>query len=245
MPDSSHLKLESDLLILVVDDEIPARSELIGMLRSLKVKSRIMEAASVVEALDAIKSASPDFILLDIQMPGGDGFGVLERLGAKCPPVIFTTAYDHFAARAFEMEAVDYLLKPFDKSRLLKALGRLPRNQKKPSKLTLGDRVLLKIDGECLLVPVESIHLLESRGSTTSVFWGNHHGAINKTLKYLEQKFDDSLFFRTSRDQVINLRNVLSLGNNEEGMIEAILPGKHRVTFSRRQGILFRQSHKP
>jgi len=229
--------------ILIIEDERPARSELKRMLVKLGA-SKIREAANITEALAQIHSQCPDLLLLDIQMPGGSGFDLLSSLGVDHPPVIFTTAYEQFAARAFDKEAVDYLLKPFDERRLARALSRLPLPERQSPPLTKGDSILLKVDGECLLLPVETIDLMVTTGNTTEVFWGSRSGKVNKPMKYLVKKLDSTMFFRVTRDQLINLRNLISLKTNAAGLIEAKFPHKREVTFSRRQSLLFRKSHK-
>ena len=240
LPDTMAHNLD----ILIVEDERPARSELTRMLLSLGMMGEIREASSVTEAVIKANSSRPDLILLDIQMPGGSGFDLLRQLGSDHPPVIFTTAYEQFAARAFEEEAVDYLLKPFNEKRLAKALARLPYPETQSPPLAEGDSILLKVDGECLLLPIEKIDLMVTAGNTTEVFWGDSRGKVNKPMKYLVKKLDSSLFFRAARDQLINLHNLVSLRTNEEGLVEAKLPHKREVTFSRRQSILFRKRHK-
>ena len=244
MPSRLLDALPRDLAILIVEDERPARAELKRMLLSLGMMGEIREASSVTEALITANSSHPDLILLDIQMPGGSGFDLLRQLGPNHPPVIFTTAYEHFAAKAFEVEAVDYLLKPFSEKRLALALARIPLPERPSPPLTQGDFILLKIDGECVLRPVESIDLMVTTGNTTKVFWGSRSGIINKPMKYLVKKLDSSLFFRAARDQLINLQKLVSLKINGEGLVEANLPHKRQVTFSRRQSILFRKSRK-
>lgn len=243
MPQSPQLQFGTDGTILIVEDELPARTELKRMLVALGIKVRIMEAASITEALSTYKEHRPDLIFLDIQMPGGSGFDLLKNLGAERSPVIFTTAYEQFAAKAFDEEAVDYLLKPFDKKRLARALSRLPLSENPDPMLTAGDKILLKLDGECILLPVESIDLFETTGNMTHVFWSNRSGKINKPLKHLAKKLDASFFFRASRDQLLNLKNVLLLKTNDDGLVEALLPQGRLVTFSRRQSILFRKTH--
>jgi two-component system LytT family response regulator len=240
LPDTMAHNLD----ILIVEDERPARSELTRMLLSLGMMGEIREASSVTEAVIKANSSRPDLILLDIQMPGGSGFDLLRQLGQDHPPVIFTTAYEQFAARAFEEEAVDYLLKPFSEKRLAKALARLPYPETQSPPLAEGDSILLKVDGECLLLLIEKIDLMVTAGNTTEVFWGDSRGKVNKPMKYLVKKLDSSLFFRAARDQLINLHNLVSLRTNEEGLVEAKLPHKREVTFSRRQSILFRKRHK-
>ncbi len=230
--------------ILIVDDERPCRNDLERSLRTLGVDGSIEKAASVDEAIELINAQIPDVILLDIEMPGENGFDLLSRLGNASPPVIFTTAYEQFAARAFEIEAIDYLLKPFDSQRLAKALERIPLPDRKSPALTQGDSILLKLDGECLLLPVESIELVVTTGNTSEVFWGDCSGRVNKPLKYLVQRLDSSLFFRATRDQLINLRKFVSMKINDQGLVQVQLPHKRQVIFSRRQSTLFRKIHK-
>lgn len=225
--------------ILIVDDERPARTELERSLRKLGVKGVIEQAASIDEAMGLVAEKIPDVILLDIQMPGGNGFDLLRRLGKKRPPVIFTTAHEQFASRAFEEEAVDYLLKPFSEERLEKALARLDPNEEKAPKLGAGDSILLKIGSECLLVPVESIELLETTGNTTHVFWGKKTGKVKKSLKSLSERLHPDLFFRASRDQLINLGSMASITFTEAGLVQVRLHCHRTITFSRRQTSLF------
>jgi two-component system LytT family response regulator len=230
--------------ILIVDDERPARSELIRMLRRTAPDARVREAGSVKEALGGIAVGMPDLLFLDIQMPGGDGFELLRRLGEKRPPVVFTTAYEQFASRAFEEDAIDYLLKPFDEKRLAKALSRVWTSANEAPKLTEGDSVLLKIDGECLLLPVEQIELIEATDEGTIVHWNGYSGRIGRTLGRLEEQLDPKMFFRASRDSLINLRFILSLRTDAKGELTALLSGNRSVTFSRRQKSLFQKTHK-
>jgi two-component system LytT family response regulator len=230
--------------ILIVDDERPARYELMRMLRRTDPDALVREAGSVKEALGEISRQMPDLLFLDIQMPGSDGFQLLECLGEKRPPVVFTTAYEQFASRAFEEDAVDYLLKPFDEKRLAKALSRLGTSANEAPKLTEGDSVLLKIDGECLLLPVEQIELIQATDKGTLVHWNGYSGRIGRTLGYLEEQLDPKMFFRASRDSLINLRSILSLSTDEKGELTAHLSGNRSVTFSRRQKSLFQKTHK-
>jgi two-component system LytT family response regulator len=230
--------------ILIVDDERLARSDLQRMLVQLGLKGSFREAASVKEALAAIKESRPDLLLLDIQIPGGSGFDLLKALRAECPPVIFTTAYEQFAAQAFEFEALDYLLKPFDQARLAKALSRLGASDNAADKLAESDSILLKIDGECLLLTVKSIERIEVTDQGTIVHWGKNSGRINKTIARLEQQLDPKLFFRASRDCLLNVRTIRSISNNESGQLVAQLSHNGTATFSRRQGAFFQKTHK-
>ncbi len=230
--------------ILIVDDERPARLELKRMLGRVAPAATIREAGSVKEALGEISRQMPELLFLDIQMPGGDGFELLDCLGKKRPPFFFTTAYEQFASRAFEEDALDYLLKPFDEKRLAKALSRIGTSANEVPKLTEGDSILLKIDGECLLLPVEQIELIEATDKGTLVHWNGYSGRIGKTLGYLEEQLDPKMFFRASRDSLINLRSILSLSTDEKGDLTAHISANRSVTFSRRQKSLFQKTHK-
>lgn len=236
--------LPRDVGILIVEDERPARSELKRMLLALGMKGAIREAASVGEALASVNSSSPDLILLDIQMPGQSGFDLIGRLGPDRPQVIFTTAHEQFAARAFEDEAVDYLLKPFDTARLAKALSRLDTTSAQDSRLGSGDVVLLKIDGECQILPVDEIELIESTAGGTKVRWGASSGIVNRTLKQLEERLDPALFFRCSREAILNVRAISKTHLDKSGLLGAKLKGGREVVFSRRQGALFRKQKR-
>ncbi len=229
--------------ILIVDDEQPARAELTRMLRAIAPGATLREAGSASEAIKEIKAAMPDLLLLDIQIPGGSGFDLLSRLGKESPPVIFTTAHEQFAAQAFDIEALDYLLKPFDEKRLARALSRLDTREESTA-LTAGDSVLLKINGECMLVPVEQIDLFESSGNGAIVHWNGNSGRLNRTLGRLEEQLDPKIFFRVTRDSLINTRSIRSLRTDENGEFTALLPGNRTVTFSRRNKSLFQKQHK-
>jgi two-component system LytT family response regulator len=244
----STATLNGELDILIVDDERLARSELHRMLLQLGMTRRIREAASVMEALADLRESPTGLLLLDIQMPGGSGFDLLKSLRPDCPPVIFTTAYEQFAVQAFELEAVDYLLKPFDAGRLAKALSRLATSDQTVEKLNESDSILLKIDGECLLLTVGSIDWIESTDRGTIVHWSgtgeSFSGCTNRTIGRLEEQLDPKLFFRCSRDCLLNIRTIRSVGRDESGQLIAQLPGNRTLAFSRRQGSLFQKTHK-
>jgi two-component system LytT family response regulator len=230
--------------ILIVDDEQPARAELTRMLRAIAPEATLREAGSASEALKEIKRAMPDLLLLDIQMPGGSGFDLLSQLGKERPPLIFTTAHEQFAVQAYSVEALDYLLKPFDEKRLAKALSRIGTSANEEPDFTEGDSILLKVEGECLLLPVEQIELIEATDKGTLVHWNGNSGRIDRTISHMEEQLDPKMFFRSSRQSLINLRSLLSLKQDSSGRLLAELTGNRTVTFSRRQGSLFQKMHK-
>ncbi len=244
MPEiATHTPGWKRLSILIIDDERPARSELERMLRGLGHEGPLAQASSAAEALERLGKTSADLILLDIQMPGGDGFSLLSSLGKNHPAVIFTTAHASFAVRAFEEEAVDYLLKPFSPERLAKALNKVttPANDA-TERLGQGDLTLLKVDGECLLVDIGAITMFESEGNFTRIRWNGRTGLLNKTLHRLEEQLDPDLFFRASRSLLINISHVISFSRNKSGMIQAVIRDHPPIEFSRRQSSLFLKS---
>jgi len=228
---------------LIVDDERRAREELKLMLQNLGVKGTVREASSADEAMECLKEKAPDVIFLDIQMPGCDGLRLLERLGAS-RPVIFTTAHEQFAAKAFEMAPVDYLLKPFDPERLAKAISRLPDMEEADNRLGTGDVMLLKIDGECELLPVDEIELIEATDDGTAVRWGKSAGIVNRTVRQLEDRLDPSMFFRCSREALLNIRAIAETHLDDKGILRARLRGGRTVHFSRRQSALFKKQFR-
>jgi two-component system, LytTR family, response regulator len=230
--------------ILIVEDERPARSELKRMLRDLGISAEIREAGTVSDAFLLIEERRPGLLLLDIQMPGGSGFDLLAKLGPDHPPVIFTTAHEQFAARAFENDAVDYLLKPFGTERLRKALSRIPSPDSSDERLGSGDVVLLKIDEECLILRVETIEFIEATPDGTLVHWGESSGIVKRTLKQLEQRLVPQIFFRCAREAILNVDAITKTRLDEHGALKATLISGREVLFSRRQSALFRNRHR-
>ena len=228
--------------LLLIDDERLARTELRRMLGELPSPPEVMEASSAAEARKLLRNRKVDAILLDIEMPGESGFDLLDSLGDSRPPVIFTTAYSEFATRAFESGAVDYLLKPFGQQRLEKAISRLfPATA---ATFGTGDRILLKIDGECVLLPVEEIDVIESLGREGSLmYWGEACGRARQTIGRLETRLDPAMFFRASRERIVNLRAIASMNAAEGGILSVILRNGAGVDLSRRQSIVFRKNH--
>jgi two-component system LytT family response regulator len=229
--------------ILIVDDEQPARAELMRMLRAIDPEAALREAGSASEALKEIKMAMPDLLLLDIQMPGGSGFDLLSRLGKELPPLIFTTAHEQFAVKSYSVEALDYLLKPFDEKRLSKALARLPTpTPSTPPKLSEGDFLKLKLDGVTRMISVEDIEFFQTTGNVTDVFVHNRTVKLYKPLRYFSKRLDPAIFFMAARDQLINLRKINNFTVEETGCVNAQLQCRRTVLFSRRQSRIFKNS---
>ncbi len=235
---------------LLIDDERLARNELRRLLAAHKDIEIAGEAADVEEALEKIAALKPDLLFLDVQMPGADGFSLLERLEGGVPLVIFTTAYDEFAVKAFEFNALDYLLKPVDPSRLGAALEKLrlrgasgaegdaaaPR-----TRLSLDDKVFVREGDQCWFVPVKNIRLLESEGNYTRVHFDDSKPQLFRSLTAMEERLDPKHFFRANRKQVINLAWVDGIEPWFSGGLLVRLKGGLKVELSRRQAQDFRE----
>ncbi|HEX3818243.1 MAG TPA: response regulator [Chthoniobacterales bacterium] len=200
---------------ILIDDERLARAELRRLLRAHPEIEIVGEAANAVQAEEKLRALKPDLIFLDVQMPGRSGFELLADL-ADTPRVIFTTAYDQYALTAFDFGALDYLLKPIEPARLSRALARLQETEEPSAEATaagLGplhenEQVFLKDGERCWLVRVSDIRLLESEGNYARVYFAGNRPLIPRTLQMLEARLDPQIFFRVSRQHIINLRFV-------------------------------------
>ena len=231
---------------LLIDDERLARNEL---RRLLAAHADIEIAGEAVDADDAaakVAALKPDIIFLDVQMPGADGFSLLEQLEPPLPLVIFTTAYDEFAVKAFEFNALDYLLKPVDPNRLVAALEKVrPHGSAAPfaggrDRLSLDDKVFVREGDRCWFVPVKNIRLLESEGNYTRLHFDDQKPQLFRSLTAMEERLDSKQFFRANRKQVINLAWVDNIEPWFSGGLLVKLKGGLKVELSRRQAQEFR-----
>jgi two-component system LytT family response regulator len=224
--------------VLIADDERLARTEVRRLLHAHPQVVVIGEATTVDEAVAATTSLEPDLLFLDIRMPGGTGFDVLERLD-RIPLVIFTTAYDEFAIRAFEVNALDYLLKPIHPERLAHALDRasaaLRQNAAPANTDSRLERIFVRDGERCWLVAVTSISLFESEGNYTRVYFDGNRPLVRTTLQHLEARLDPAVFFRVSRTHLVNLRAVDRLEPDVGEGLRAHLRTGQEVAVSRRQ----------
>ncbi len=231
---------------LIVDDERLARKELNTLLEEYDNIEIIGEAANADEAFEMINELSPDLLFLDIQMPGKTGFELLEMLD-DVPKVIFTTAYDEFALKAFEVNALDYLLKPIQDDRLRDSISKLPEGTTKAKtvditdkKLGLEDQVFVKDGDRCWFVSLSNIRVFESDGNYIKVYFDNNRPMIHKSLNALDEKLDTRSFFRASRKHIINLSWVESIEPWFNGGLMVRLKGGDKVEVSRRQAAKFK-----
>ncbi len=232
---------------LVIDDERLARTELIRLLEPFKEIEVIGEAVNADDAHNKISELNPDVIFLDIQMPGKTGFELLEELDTV-PKVIFTTAYDEYALKAFEFNALDYLLKPIEPSRLEESIKKLIEGKRKEKShteaheiLTSDDQVFVRDGDRCWFVKLEKVRLFESEGNYVRLFFDDNKPLILRTLNYLDERLDSKSFFRASRKHIINLKWVESIEPWLNGGLLAKLKGGHKIEVSRRQAVKFKE----
>ncbi len=232
---------------VIIDDERLARAELKKLLTDLPEIEVIGEATNAKEGLDRIEELNPDLIFLDVQMPGKTGFDMLLELD-KAPYVIFTTAYDEFALKAFEVNALDYLMKPIVPQRLADAIQKLQHAEEKEaaaavnrSVLTENDQVFVKDGDRCWFVKLSEIRYFESVGNYAKVFFGTNKPLILKSLNALEERLDDKTFFRANRKHIVNLRMIDKVESYFNGGLLLDLKGGDKIEVSRRQAVRFKE----
>ncbi|HVH85878.1 MAG TPA: response regulator [Terriglobales bacterium] len=229
-------KLPSKIRTLIVDDEPLARSNVTASLGRDPEIEVMGEAGSGIEAIAEIRSKKPDLVFLDVQMPECDGFDVLACLGDHLPPaVIFVTAYDQYALRAFEAGALDYLLKPFDDARFETALARAKQKiaQAKNSQPRL-ERLVIKETGQVLFVNMSDIDWIEAADYYACVHVGSKTHLLRRRMAELEQELDSSSFCRVHRSSIVNLDRVDRIELNRDGEYAVQLRNGVRLRLSRR-----------
>jgi len=224
---------------LIVDDEPPARRELRRMLVGFPWIEIVGEAGNVDEAARKVEGLSPGLLFLDIQMPGGSGFDLLTRLD-YLPQVIFTTAHDEHAVRAFEVNALDYVLKPIDPERLAAAIARVKAAPTVAAPDAVLEQIFVKDGPRCWFVPLSEVSLLTSEGNYVRLSWGNRRPLLGRALVGLEQRLDPKRFFRANRRQILNLDFIESVEPGLGGRLHVQLREGPEVEISRRQARLFR-----
>ena len=222
---------------LVVDDESLARRNLIVLLRRDPDIAAVTECASGLEAIAEIRRSKPDLVFLDVQMPECGGFDVLELLGNELPPtIIFVTAYDEYALRAFEAGALDYLLKPFDDARFGRALSRAKERLAHylPQPRRSAVRLVVRSQGQVLFVNVTEIDWIEAAGYYACLHVGSDTHILRRSLAELEQDLGDERFIRIHRSIVVNLERIRGLELQSGGEYEVVLKSRARLRLSRR-----------
>jgi two-component system, LytTR family, response regulator len=230
-PEEHSVKLTA----IIVDDEPLARSNLAVLLRLDPTVEIVAECGSGIDARAMIRELKPDLLFLDVQMPECDGFDVLELLGNEVPPaVVFVTAYDQYALRAFEAGALDYLLKPFDNSRFELALNRakqkVARCKNLPRKL---ERLAIKNAGQISFLKISEIDWIEAADYYACLHVAQRTHMLRRSISELEQDLDAASFCRIHRSTIVNLDRIRGLTLNEDGEYEVLLEDKTRLRLSR------------
>lgn len=240
---------------LIIDDERLARIELRRLLQEFPKIDIVGEAANADEALQLIDELEPELLFLDIQMPGKNGFELLTALKGSAPDVIFTTAFDEYAIKAFEFNALDYLLKPIDTERLREAISRIEDNQPATETVTgeraeiarvekiLGqdDQVFVKDGDRCWFVKLSKVRLFESMGNYVRLYFDDQKPLVLKSLNSLEERLDPQTFFRANRKHIINLAWIDKIEPWFSGGLLVTLQGGDKIEISRRQTIRFKE----
>ncbi|MDG1104986.1 MAG: LytTR family transcriptional regulator DNA-binding domain-containing protein [Cyclobacteriaceae bacterium] len=238
---------------IIIDDERLARKELNNLLENYPEIEIVDQAVNADEALEKIIQLDPELIFLDIQMPGKTGFELLEEL-EKVPKVIFTTAYDAFAIKAFDVNALDYLLKPIQEERLKDTITKVLAVQASTladraqggvseikHQLGMNDQVFVKDGDRCWFINLKEIRLFESDGNYIKVYFNNVKPMIHKSLNALDEKLDERSFFRASRKHIINLSWIETIETWFNGGLLVQLKGGEKVEVSRRQAARFKE----
>ncbi len=235
------------LRVVLADDEVLARQKVRQLLRSEQVEV-VGECSTAAETIEVVKAASPDVLLLDIKMPDMDGFDVIGRLSSegnvRLPEIIFTTAYDKYALQAFEINAADYLLKPFTKERLSSALERVRQRransavgategQARPAEGEYLDRLVFKSKGRIVFLPVSEIHWISAEENYVKIHTRSEVHLLRQTMLRLEQKLNPASFLRVHRSYIVNLHFVREARAALDGEYSVILVGGQEVAMSR------------
>jgi len=227
---------------LIIDDERLARQELKNLLAEHKEIEIIGECANAEEAKEKINLLKPDVLFLDIQMPGKTGLELIEEISGL-PEVVFVTAYDEFALRAFEVNALDYLLKPVSKERLSETIKKLLAKEDKDVKKENttpfhdDDQVFVKDGEKCWFVKLSNIRLFESEGNYVRVYFDGNRPLILRSLNNLDLRLNPKTFFRASRKHIINLKWVETIETWFNGGLMVKLKGGEQIEISRRQAV--------
>ena len=230
---------------IIVDDEPLARRELRRLLGEFPWVEIVAEAGNITEAAAAVEANAPELLFLDIKMPGGSGFDLLTRL-EHVPRVIFTTAYDDHAVQAFEVNALDYLLKPIEPERLAAALSRArgpspAQTASRQAQPQIIERLFIRDGARCWFVPLHEVSLIVADGNYVRLHWRDVRPLLGRPLSSLEERLDPQRFFRANRRQIINVDFIEKVELGVGGQLHVQLKDGSAVDISRRQARLFRE----
>ena len=222
-------------ICLVVEDSRLARKEIVQILTEIDVFESIYEAENGEDAKAMLEKHHPGVVFLDIHLPGMNGFEFLESLD-QIPKVIFTTAYDEYAIKSFDYNAIDYVLKPIKKERLEKAIAKLGLEKTKTKRSDFPVQQVFVRDGEkCWFVKMSDIRIFESVGNYSKIYFEDNKPMIQRSLNYLEEVLDEKTFFRVNRRQIINLNFIEKLDTWFNGKLKITLKTGEEIEVSRRR----------
>ncbi|CAN5359785.1 LytTR family DNA-binding domain-containing protein [soil metagenome] len=229
--------------VILIDDEPLAIADLRSMLKSFEQIEIVSEASNASMALVEIEKHRPDLIFLDINMPDKSGFDLLEELN-ESPEVIFVTAYDQFAIKAFEVNALDYLMKPVNPDRLKEAVEKVQKkiySQGTARELTMEKRIFIKDGEQCHFVPLSEVFLIESVGNYARVFYRNEKPLLHKSLNYLDERLPGEFFFRASRQFILNTNYIKNIAPYFNSTLQVELQNGAKIDISQRQSVKFKE----
>ena len=229
---------------IIIDDERLAREEVKRSLKKYQEFEIVGEASNVDEAIVLIKDLQPDLLFLDIHMPEKSGFDLLEEL-TNVPDVVFTTAYDQYAVKAFEMNALDYLVKPLRDERFSKTIEKVKvelsqRIELQTTVLPMHQKIFIKDGEKCHFIPLTDIHFIESLENYARLYFGEERAMIKRSLNLLAEKLDPKVFFRVNRSQIINIHYIKEIHPYFNNKLQIILTTGNKVEVSSRQSVRFR-----
>ncbi len=228
---------------ILIDDEPLAIAELQSMLGAYTEIDVIAVSNDAMEGIQQIQQLAPQLLFLDINMPGKSGFDLLSEL-SYAPEVIFVTAYDQFAIKAFEVNALDYILKPVNPDRLKEAVTKVIRKltQAEGEKaLDINKRIFIKDGEQCFFVPIHQIFYIESVGNYVRLYFRDKKAMLHRSLNYLEEKLPDEYFFRTSRQEMINVNFIKNIVPYFSNTLQVELESGVKIDLSQRQSVKFKE----
>lgn len=226
--------------VIIIDDERSASQELKRAMSGYPELELIGEAANPDEGEELIRKLQPDLIFLDIHMPGGSGFDLLERL-ERVPQVIFVTAYDQYAIQAFEFNALDYLLKPFREERFDKAIQKFVSSY---AGVTIPKKIFIRDGKHCYFLQLDEVHLIDSMDNYARLYFKDQCAIIKSSLNQLEERLDNQVFFRANRAQLMNTTFIKKITPMPGGKLLVSLTTGDELELSDRQSIKFKQQYQ-
>jgi two-component system LytT family response regulator len=227
---------------ILIDDEPLAIVELQSMLKTYPEIDIVSTSNDGQDGIQKIQQHAPQLLFLDINMPGKNGFDLLSEL-AVAPEVIFVTAYDQFAIKAFEVNALDYILKPINPERLKEAVTKVVRKltqSERVKELDINKRIFIKDGEQCFFIPIQQIYYIESVGNYVRLHFRDKKSMLHRSLNYLEEKLPGEHFFRTSRQEIINInfiKNIVPYFNNT---LQVEMETGIKIDLSQRQSVKFK-----